>query len=108
VLANAKTDGELITLVRKEISPLAVVRIDRRSMWGNPFKMKKESERDLVCERYKSHFVERGLVQRVEELRRKLLVCWCYPKRCHGNFLLGVLGEGDGKEAEAENEQAGT
>lgn len=107
VLANIQTDRELIELVKREISPRAVVMIDRRGMWGNPFKMKEESERDLVCEQYQAHFDKSGLGVRVEDLRRKVLVCWCYPKRCHGLTFLKALGELNVEEKPEANPEKG-
>ena len=75
------------------------IRIDRRhSVLGNIFYMSKESERDLVCDQYERYFNERikhdcsmiKEVCRIKELSKNndiTLLCWCAPKRCHGDTI---------------------
>ncbi|MDD3039048.1 DUF4326 domain-containing protein [Bacteroides sp.] len=65
--------------------------IGRGSKWGNPFFMKDESKRDEVIEKYKKYCIESGLAKDVSELKGKILVCFCKPKRCHGDVLLEML-----------------
>jgi len=63
-------------------------RIDRNSDWGNPFEMPDDGDRDTVCDSYEIFFPRKfGLHNRLDELRGKVLGCWCYPQRCHGNYL---------------------
>ena len=92
------------------------VRVDRHSILGNPYKMHRESERDLVCDKYEIyHIVENNtswlIKNRIDdEFRQQFmtelnriknilkthgsvnLFCWCWPKRCHSatirNYLL--------------------
>lgn len=96
------------------------VRVDRWSILGNPYKMRTESERDLVCDQYETYFnnivgnnrewlIQNGIdddyrQEFMDELNRirtiyqthgKLnLFCWCYPKRCHSytikNYILNT------------------
>ncbi|MDX0431149.1 DUF4326 domain-containing protein [Sinorhizobium medicae] len=71
-----------------------VVRIDRQTDWGNPFPMASEDERDLVCERYESYVrANPELMARVPSLKGKLLLCWCHPRRCHGDTLAALANE---------------
>ncbi len=69
------------------------VRIDRQSPWGNPFVIGKDGTRDEVIAKYQEWvmFSEDVAVQwireHVEELKGKVLGCWCAPKPCHGDFL---------------------
>ncbi|MCA1366473.1 DUF4326 domain-containing protein [Bradyrhizobium sp. BRP14] len=71
-----------------------VVRIDRQTDWGNPFEMADEGERDLVCERYESYVrANPELMARVPSLKGKLLLCWCHPRRCHGDTLAALTNE---------------
>jgi hypothetical protein len=78
--------------------------VDRRSVLGNPFIMKGEKERDIVCEKYKEWFYKQLKGKNPEflhELRRlyKLwkvkgeltLICWCAPKRCHSETIKDFL-----------------
>lgn len=80
-----------------------VIRIDRKTILGNPYVMQDESDRDEVIRRYELHFnecmrISRDFlqeVQRIEALYREgkdiALACWCAPKRCHGDIILAHL-----------------
>jgi len=93
-------------------------RIDRGSPVGNPFHMKDESERNLVCDLYDEWF--NYMMDFREELEdsepefyryvdimvdayrvcgRVDLWCWCIPKRCHGitiaNYIRKVAHKGE-------------
>lgn len=68
---------------------------DRTSIFGNPFYLKKESDRNIVCDNYVSHF--KSLIRNDLDVREQFLkmvnlyqkhgklrlFCWCFPKRCH-------------------------
>jgi hypothetical protein len=78
------------------------------SIWGNPFKVKDESERDVRIASYKAYIVKRikdeNLFDELESLRNRNLGCWCVscPKQydptermvCHGQVLLELLANG--------------
>lgn len=67
-------------------------RIDRNSDWGNPFEMPDDGDRDMVCDSYEIFFPRKfSLHNRLNELRGKVLGCWCYPQRCHGDYLAAKL-----------------
>jgi hypothetical protein len=68
------------------------VYIGRPSRWGNPFRMKNNSnsERIRVIDAYRKwlksqeiliHAIARG------DLDDKILVCHCHPELCHGDIL---------------------
>ena len=70
--------------------------IPENPLFKNPFKMNSESERDLVCEKYKQHLwrqIQSGVVtkEHLMELDGKDLVCWCAPKACHGDTILKAI-----------------
>lgn len=78
--------------------------IDRRSPVGNPYPLKKETYRDLVCDYYEDHFnrmVEMNdtlfvgyletLLKTLETHNNLRLFCWCTPKRCHGETIKRYL-----------------
>lgn len=80
------------------------VRVDRSSPLGNPFFMKSESERDIVCDKYKAWLyknlntssVQRELAVLKDVLNkygRLNLFCWCAPKRCHAEEIRKYLLE---------------
>jgi hypothetical protein len=69
-------------------------RIDRSSDWGNPFEMPDDGDRDTVCDSYEIFFPRKfSLHNRIDELRGKVLGCWCYPQRCHGDYLAAKTEE---------------
>lgn len=68
------------------------VRIDRRTKWGNPFRMRHEDERSRVIELYRQWLwreinMERIDLKELAALEGKTLGCWCAPKPCHGDVL---------------------
>src|SRR3990167_11288578 len=70
------------------------VYIGRKSKWGNPFKMKNNSneERNRVIKEYFYYIMAKpDLVEAAKlELKDKVLGCFCFPKRCHGDILAAI------------------
>ena len=71
------------------------VYIGRGSAYGNPFVIGKDGDRDDVCDKFESMLMSNvQLLTKVkQELRGKDLVCFCKPKRCHGDTLLKIANE---------------
>ena len=64
------------------------VYIGRPSKWGNPFKLKKGDCREDVIARYREWLLMQSeLIADLEELKGKVLGCWCKPLSCHGDVL---------------------
>jgi Domain of unknown function (DUF4326) len=64
------------------------VRIDRSSVWRNPYRLGTDGTRKQVIKRYREDFARhRSLHKRIGELKGKVLICWCYPEYCHGEIL---------------------
>ena len=69
-----------------------MVRIDRRTRWGNPFVIGRDGTREDVIARYRRWLWRRigcgevGL-EDLARLHGKSLVCWCHPLPCHGHAL---------------------
>jgi hypothetical protein len=62
--------------------------IDRRTKWGNPFRIGVDGDRQQVVEKYEAYILTRpDLLKSLHELRGKKLGCWCHPLACHGNVL---------------------
>lgn len=89
-LANAERDKNLIEWATKRS---LVVYIDRGTIFGNPFVMPGDGDRDDVCDAYADHYLTHKptISAKLETLRGKLLVCHCYPDRCHGQSLIDAL-----------------
>lgn len=88
VVANAASDKNLICWAEQQGLS---VRIDRGTRYGNPFVMGEDGDRDDVCKCFERHYLPHkpSIMQRIEagDLTGKVLVCHCYPQRCHGDCL---------------------
>lgn len=60
----------------------------RPSIWGNPFEIGKDGTRKEVIAKFKKYLLaNEELVDKLPELRGKILGCWCAPKACHCDVL---------------------
>ena len=68
------------------------VYIGRGSKWGNPFKIGIDGTREDVIEQYRDWIqTQPHLLNSLEELRGKILGCFCSPQACHGDILVELL-----------------
>lgn len=73
--------------------------IGRGSKWGNPFSHKPSqfniipvATREEAIEKYRDYFLETPeLLDSLDELRGKVLGCYCKPLACHGDVLVEFL-----------------
>jgi hypothetical protein len=93
-----------------------LARIDRTTALGNPFYMADESKRDEVCDKFEEYFRNSVLeaknlpasnkndslrkaydyLMHLRELSGKgqlVLLCWCKPKRCHGDTIAAWINK---------------
>ena len=57
-------------------------------IWGNPFRTGHDGDRADVIRKHREWLIGRAdLMERIGELRGKVLGCWCAPLRCHGDTL---------------------
>lgn len=69
--------------------PTGAIYIGRGSKWGDPFRIGPDGDRAAVIlkhERWLS--VQHELLQALDELCGRDLVCFCAPRSCHGDLLL--------------------
>lgn len=80
--------------------------VGRPNVLGNPFAMKSEKERDLVCERY-SEWLDsqikannkkiinelKKIYNHAKENEETKIACWCSPKRCHADKIAEVVNK---------------
>ena len=79
-ILNAKQVGKASTANR--------VYVGRPSKWGNPFALGRDGSRDEVISMYRCWVVTQiGLMNSLDELRGKDLICWCAPLACHAEVL---------------------
>lgn len=88
VVANAERDKNLVCWAEREG---IAVRVDRGSRYGNPFVLREDGDRNEVCDAYEQHYLPHkpSIGDRIANgaLQGKVLVCHCYPERCHGDAL---------------------
>lgn len=90
VVVNMRERGHPRLWAWAHASGLAV-RIDRRSRWGNPFRIGRDGDRAEVIDRYREHVhASPELLASVGELAGRVLGCWCAPAPCHGDVLAGL------------------
>ena len=87
VVANREQDKNLIKWAE---SKGVAIYIGRGSIYGNPFVLGKDGSRDDVCDHYEPHYLpfKPSIHKAKSELVGKVLVCHCYPERCHGDCLV--------------------
>ena len=66
----------------------------RFSKWGNPYELVKyNNNRQLVIDKYKRYVLSNvHLSASVDELKGKVLGCWCAPSQCHAEVLHQLAG----------------
>ena len=65
------------------------VYVGRPSLFGNPFKIGKDGDRETVIAMYKEYLLKNPeLMESLPSLRGKDLICWCAPYPCHADILL--------------------
>ena len=90
VVANFQRDKHLISWAEREGKAVA---IDRSSEWGNPFVLGKDGDRDAACSFFETKWmpIAGRFRKAAAALTGKVLVCHCYPERCHGEALIKLL-----------------
>ena len=91
-IVNLRTEPRL----REEFEYAQVVGntvlIDRRTKWGNPFRIGSGRSRELAIAQYRAELwrrIQAGEVtlEELVELDGCWLACWCEPLPCHGDVL---------------------
>lgn len=75
------------------------LRIDRATIWGNPYSHKdgtlatyKVATRKEAIEKYREYILDNPeLLAKLHELKGKVLGCWCAPLPCHGDVLIELI-----------------
>jgi len=69
--------------------------IGRPSIWGNPFSHLPNTlaefrvkDRDEAISKYREYLLSnKELMNKLWQLKNKILGCWCKPLSCHGDIL---------------------
>lgn len=72
----------------------------RPSIYGNPFILGPDGNRDEVCDKYEIYFNERiendpDFKKEVSKLKNKVIACCCKPKRCHLDTIARWLNKNE-------------
>ena len=72
------------------------VLVDRRTAFGNPFKIGIHGTRHEVCKKYRKYFYQKieddpQFEQEVLALAGCILGCWCHPEECHAHIIADYL-----------------
>lgn len=83
------------TVVNKRTSPYDIY-IGRGSIWGNPFIIGKDGDREDVVRKfseYAKYKCQSGEWSRSSllSLKGKVLGCFCKPLACHGDVLASIV-----------------
>jgi hypothetical protein len=96
----------------ERVLPEGVVRVDRWSKWGNPFKIGRTKCDHPDCVEHYYHITRekslrayrdwlKGMLRVdpafLEPLRGKTLACWCKPLDCHADIIAEYLDEPTGR-----------
>lgn len=61
------------------------------SIWGNPYKVGDEYSLEESLKLYEKHIVQTGLINKIGELKGKVLGCFCDQKSpCHAKVLVDL------------------
>ena len=76
----------------KALLDRGIVRVDRRTPWGNRFVVGRDGSRERVIELYRQDLwcrIRSGDMQleRLAVIAGMPLACWCHPKPCHAAVL---------------------
>jgi hypothetical protein len=79
--------------------------IGRPSIYGNPFEIGKDGDRDMVIKLYRFYFYNRlehdnHFKEEVLKLKGKILGCFCKPLACHGDIIAEYLNDTENKTAQ--------
>lgn len=104
-VCNQKTysrkDGEMAIFIGRKSSYEYIKKkypfMKDGTIFGNPFNMNNETQRNLVCDKYTEYFNEqkkggkfKKVLDRLVDISKQqdiALVCFCAPKRCHGDTI---------------------
>ena len=93
-IRHAKYD---VYIGRAGVVSTSEVKAGESGYWGNPFRLHDEGQRAAVLAKYKGYFFERMerdkfFKARVhDELRGRVLGCFCHPLPCHGDIIAEYL-----------------
>jgi len=76
--------------------PSHCVLVDRTTIYGNPYPITSDTNREDVIIRFKRYFDNRikhdiKFRNAVRRFAGKTLLCWCHPLPCHADIIIDYL-----------------
>ena len=94
-VVNVKHDSEYDVYIGHQM-PFRLCKL-KKSIWANPYAKamhKGEITREEALAKYREHVLSKPeLVERLPELRGRILGCWCAPDACHGDVLVKLADQ---------------
>jgi hypothetical protein len=95
---------ELTLVVNKDRDELYDVYVGRGTIWGNPYQIGADGDRDEVIRKFAYDF-QRGFLkisddfdENISKLKGKVIACHCKPAACHGDIIADYINAlDDGK-----------
>ncbi len=95
---------ELTLVVNKDRVDIYDVYIGRGSVWGNPYQIGEDGDRDEVIRKFAYDF-QRGFLKAHEDfennlkkIKGKVIACHCKPASCHGDVIAAYVNSLDDGE----------
>lgn len=87
---------KVVRINRSERQPNTMY-IGRPTIWGNPFVIGRDGNREQVIAKYKEYIESKPELKEKARifLKGKDLACFCAPLACHGDVLLTIANEGE-------------
>jgi len=69
--------------------------IGRPTVWGNPFVIGKDGNREEVIKKYEEYARNnKSLMRLISVLHEDIILgCWCAPEACHGDIIIKLWKE---------------
>ncbi|HEK0202148.1 TPA: DUF4326 domain-containing protein [Pseudomonas aeruginosa] len=95
---------QLTIVVNKDRDEPYDIYIGRGTIWGNPYQMGQDGDRDEVIRKFEYDF-QRGFLKASENfeknismLKGKVIACHCKPAACHGDVIAHFINSQDDGE----------
>lgn len=88
----------MLTTVHNKYKEKYDVYIGRPTIFGNPYEIGKDGNREDVIKKYREYFTERiqtdvNFLKAILTLRGNRLGCFCKPHSCHGDVICEYLNK---------------
>ena len=106
IVVNMRVRGPHANLVAWLKDTDQLVKVDRSTEWGNPFRVPDDGDNETVVWKFEEYYLphEPMLQEKLPTIRGKALGCWCAPKRCHAE-VLKAWAEAQGDHPVRDNRQ---